>query len=189
MVDRGLDVKGEGSYLVAPPTLHKSGARYQWIKLVPIAEAPKWLLDALDTSLKSRQLSKPNGEDKSNDSVPTGTLGERPSHIPKRMDPKAFADARIKTLAPDFPPWSAVTEADLDNLLEHIDGATRDYWRDVGVVFAHWIIVKHDLEPMLRKKFDDWSLRWPDRFNATDQENQWRDWVQRADSRKKNGGH
>jgi hypothetical protein len=45
----GLDVKGAGGYVIAPPSRHISGRRYCWelsarIGEVPLAEAPEWLL-------------------------------------------------------------------------------------------------------------------------------------------------
>lgn len=48
----GLDVKADGGYIVAAPSLHASGRRYAWEVSshpdeVPIAEAPAWLLDKL----------------------------------------------------------------------------------------------------------------------------------------------
>lgn len=45
----GLELKGEGSYVVAPPSLHVSGYRYAWAlppDAVPLAPAPEWLLNA-----------------------------------------------------------------------------------------------------------------------------------------------
>ena len=43
----GLDLQGSGSYVVLPPSLHRSGARYSWIQpLGALAPAPPWLLEA-----------------------------------------------------------------------------------------------------------------------------------------------
>jgi hypothetical protein len=47
-VGPGLDIKAAGGYVVAPPSLHVSGARYAWDAAahpddVPLAEPPAWL--------------------------------------------------------------------------------------------------------------------------------------------------
>ena len=46
---RGLDLKADGGYIVAPPSLHASGKRYEWeLSSDPadleVADAPDWLL-------------------------------------------------------------------------------------------------------------------------------------------------
>ena len=48
----GLDIKGDGGYVVASPSVHITGRRYEWQTAhdpddVPLAAAPAWLLDAL----------------------------------------------------------------------------------------------------------------------------------------------
>lgn len=45
---QGLDVKADGGYVVASPSLHASGARYAWARGTPAPEprcAPLWLLE------------------------------------------------------------------------------------------------------------------------------------------------
>ncbi|MGB9866937.1 MAG: bifunctional DNA primase/polymerase [Bacillota bacterium] len=51
----GLDFRGDGGYVLAPPSLHPSGCRYQWADGlspddVPLAPCPDWLLELLRPS-------------------------------------------------------------------------------------------------------------------------------------------
>lgn len=48
----GVDVRGDGGYVVAPPSIHPSGRRYEWAdglspEDVPLADCPAWLLERL----------------------------------------------------------------------------------------------------------------------------------------------
>jgi putative DNA primase/helicase len=47
----GVDVRGEGGYVVAPPSIHPSGAQYTWIEGagpdLALAETPAWLIEML----------------------------------------------------------------------------------------------------------------------------------------------
>ena len=47
----GLDIRADGGYVIAPPSLHKSGKRYQYLVpfITPIALAPEWLVKLLQT--------------------------------------------------------------------------------------------------------------------------------------------
>lgn len=52
-----VDVRGAGGYFVAPPSLHKTGNRYQWDihpDDAPLAPAPPWLLEWARTDEKPR---------------------------------------------------------------------------------------------------------------------------------------
>ena len=40
----GIDVRGQGGYIIAPPSLHPDGTNYSWVNDVPIIDAPEWLL-------------------------------------------------------------------------------------------------------------------------------------------------
>ena len=42
----GLDVRGEGGYVVAPQSVHESGNVYRWTcELEHVAECPGWLIE------------------------------------------------------------------------------------------------------------------------------------------------
>jgi hypothetical protein len=55
----GLDVRGEGGYIIAPPSLHPSGGRYQWLQNISPAPAPGWLVAELAVNDKA---TEPVGE-------------------------------------------------------------------------------------------------------------------------------
>lgn len=55
----GLDVRGDGGYICAAPSLHVSGRRYEWEvsscpEEVPLAEAPEWLLNLIKSNGSGR---------------------------------------------------------------------------------------------------------------------------------------
>jgi len=41
----GLDVKGDGGYVIVPPSEHPSGGHYEWLNDHPVVDAPGWLLE------------------------------------------------------------------------------------------------------------------------------------------------
>ncbi|MEK7315386.1 MAG: phage/plasmid primase, P4 family [Candidatus Eisenbacteria bacterium] len=75
----GLDVRGDGGYIVAPPSLHLSGAEYQWIRPIDgsvLAPMPGWLLELslngaaqTDEGSPSRAGSLPIPEGERNDTL------------------------------------------------------------------------------------------------------------------------
>jgi hypothetical protein len=56
-IDAGLDVRGEGGMVIAPPTRRKDGV-YCWLNNNPIAPAPGWLI----TLAERKHVGEPSGE-------------------------------------------------------------------------------------------------------------------------------
>lgn len=57
----GLDVRGDGGYIVAPPSLHQSGQHYAWEVLShPVAALPRWLCDLLTSPGRSMSGGPPS---------------------------------------------------------------------------------------------------------------------------------
>ncbi len=53
----GVDVRGDGGMVVAPPTLRPGVGRYHWRKRIPIAPMPAWLIE-----LTKQTDRRPSGE-------------------------------------------------------------------------------------------------------------------------------
>jgi hypothetical protein len=54
----GLDIRGEGGYIVAPPSIHASGTKYEWLIQDYPAEAPEWLLNAIKEERPTESAAK-----------------------------------------------------------------------------------------------------------------------------------
>jgi hypothetical protein len=64
----GLDVRGDGGYVLCPPSVHPSGAVYEWQdEEKPIASAPEWLLE-LVSELSPKKV--PSSQKINGDAVP-----------------------------------------------------------------------------------------------------------------------
>jgi hypothetical protein len=43
-IAEGIDIRGDGGYVAAPPSIHPNGAVYRWATDLPPATAPDWLV-------------------------------------------------------------------------------------------------------------------------------------------------
>lgn len=79
----GLDVRGDGGYVVAPPSVHESGRPYLWTTTLdqqPLAEPPPWLLEpAARTNGAAAPIGEaiPEGERDSTLASLAGTMRRR----------------------------------------------------------------------------------------------------------------
>lgn len=59
---KGLDLRSDGGYVVAPPSLHPSGRKYTWAKgrspwETPLAPCPEWLLELVEAG-KNKEVTR-----------------------------------------------------------------------------------------------------------------------------------
>jgi hypothetical protein len=95
---RGIDVKGDGGCIVAPPSVHLSAGRYEWIdESAPISPAPTWLLELVRRAPETRHH---RGGTTSVDIIPEGsrnaTLASQAGAMRRRgMDASAITAALL----------------------------------------------------------------------------------------------
>ena len=73
----GIDIRGDGGYVVAPPSTHRTLRNYEWAPglapdSVPLAEMPAWLLEV---------IRNPQGTDKTDNNVGSIAEGSRNSSL------------------------------------------------------------------------------------------------------------
>ena len=88
-VARGIDVKGDGGYVILPPSAHASGRQYCWLfgqepDARGVAAAPEWLLARIGDALLSRSPATESSESV-RDEIPEGyrnsTLASLAGHM------------------------------------------------------------------------------------------------------------
>lgn len=62
-----IDIKSDGGYIVASPSIHETGNRYEWEvehlpSMMAIAEAPNWLLNIAVYKVNDKYTPKPVSE-------------------------------------------------------------------------------------------------------------------------------
>jgi AAA domain/Bifunctional DNA primase/polymerase, N-terminal len=87
----GVDVKGQGGFVVLPPSLHTDGV-YAWepgfspYEVGELEEAPQWLLDAIDAVAEAYGGHKPETRSEDGERVETPTPTEDHNVFGKRVD-------------------------------------------------------------------------------------------------------
>lgn len=75
----GLDIRGDGGQVVAPPTTRAQGG-YEWVEdtyLCEVAEAPRWLIEKVIEQQKPEPVIAPKHHDEGNGNSPADLYSER----------------------------------------------------------------------------------------------------------------
>jgi putative DNA primase/helicase len=87
-----VDLRGPGSYIVVPPSLHISGVRYEWVVPIEdgIADAPAWVADA------ARSLRTAGDRPEDSDVIPDGERNATLASLAGTMRRRGMTAAEIE---------------------------------------------------------------------------------------------
>jgi hypothetical protein len=116
-IARGLDVRAEGGYVLAPPSIHPDGPIYRWRNSTPLVGAPAWLI----------------------------TLTRRPSPLPPvSISQRALSSLRSRPQIPDAYGQAAL-DAEIDALANTLPGA-RNYALNRASFCLHQLVAGGELD-------------------------------------------
>jgi putative DNA primase/helicase len=161
----GLDVRGAGGYVVAPPSRHASGHVYLWCDGVSMmADPPPWLQEW--------------ARNRNNSARPAGSmiaaLGEPPAYLKNKLKATPSIAERA---AHGRASWSAHDEARLRSALATIPAIERSVWFTVGAAIheARWGALGYEI-------WREWSQTAPEKYNDDDQVRTWKSFDRTRDN-------
>jgi hypothetical protein len=69
VIGPGIDVRGDGGMVVAPPSMKPGKGVYIWRNDLPIADAPQWLLDLVATKVEERSTAPASNSQRALDTI------------------------------------------------------------------------------------------------------------------------
>lgn len=103
---KGLDVRGDGGYAVAPPSVHSSGRQYKWAKGrspddLPLAPCPGWLVELLadrDQAASPEPGREPGWVEKLLQGVPEGQRDDAATRLAGHFLGKGLPESEVLAL-------------------------------------------------------------------------------------------
>jgi putative DNA primase/helicase len=163
----GLDVRGDGGYVIAPPSVHESGRRYTLLEGTASERAPcpAWVVSYANGDAAGTTIDQSTAKKK-----PLPVIPERFRNQPvdNSLGVGISSGYRTKT---EYAPttYSEREEARLRSALASIPADDRDTWRDMGAAL-------HSLG-WGEKGFEiwtDWSQSHPKKYDEADQQKTWK---------------
>lgn len=165
---RGIDVRGDGGYVVSPPSIHPNGKVYEWIvkpSETPLADMPEWMIGLLQAPNETQ------GKPISDGMIPDGQKHDFFVKLAGSMRRKGFSAAAIYQALLVENNTRCINPAPSEHVLEiaqdiHNRYEPKDEIKVISPLPTAWdVIDKLELEIHERKKNpkDVWGIHyaWP----------------------------
>ncbi len=111
----GIDVRGEGGMVIAPPSMRSDG-QYRWLNDLPIADAPGWLIDLVAGEAPDNVFDFP-----------------APDWLVEKA--KLHAGRGVSTDAEDLPPKATVEEINAALAVIPASCSEEEWWRIAAALY------------------------------------------------------
>jgi hypothetical protein len=148
----GVDLRGDGGMVIAPPSIKPGAGEYKWLNDLPVADAPPWLIEA------AREKPKPEKAKKPSSRAPASEQSRATSYfeaLGERENSPADADlAEIEAALMEIPNNAAVNWQEWNRIGMAVFAATGGSGAGLAM-------------------FDRWSQKYPG-YDADDTEAKWK---------------
>jgi Virulence-associated protein E/Bifunctional DNA primase/polymerase, N-terminal/Primase C terminal 2 (PriCT-2) len=147
-----LHVRGDGGYVVLPPSVHPNGRRYQWGSVSTVAALPDWLREWML-----------NGQ----------TQTQKDDHALRRVDlpgylaslpGRGLAQRALAAIKEGESTWSPQEEKRIRSALKAIPADNYEIWFKIGMILRDLAWVRGDGTDIGLEIWDEWSQTCPAKY-------------------------
>lgn len=160
-----LLIRGASSYVIAPPSNHRSGRTYQWLNAVSLQQFPAWLKELAESY---------EGEQVTNELAPLLAV-ELPAYLQPLQQDNKGSSITERAARLDIPPQTPEFMEEVRSALAAVPAScNRETWYFVGMALKWLSWERSDGTSLSYDLWVEWSATCPEKFTEWSCETVWR---------------